>query len=133
MVANSLNTKLKNAVRIDRALKFVYQAAPLYSIFSACVVVILGVLPLVSLYLIKLIIDSVTGLEFKAGTDLLDHDFSKPLLYIGMACGIGLLTAFFSFLSDDLEFNSTLLCEPMMKLTLDSSTPWFYSGRLLSY
>jgi ATP-binding cassette subfamily B protein len=101
--ANSLNTKLKNAVRIDRALKFVYQAAPLYSIFSACVVIVLGVLPLVSLYLIKLIIDSVTGLEFGAETGLLDHDFSKPLLYIGMACGIGLLTAFFNFLSDYLK------------------------------
>jgi ATP-binding cassette subfamily B protein len=62
--ANSLNTKLKNAVRIDRALKFVYQAAPLYSIFSACVVIVLGVLPLVSLYLIKLIIDSFTGIVF---------------------------------------------------------------------
>ena len=99
----SLNTKLKNAVRIDRALKFVWQASPLYSILSGVVVIVLGVLPLVSLYLIKLIIDSVTGLDFNAGTGLLDQDFSKPLLYIGMACGIGLLTAFFNFLSDYLK------------------------------
>ena len=99
----SLNTKLKNAVRIDRALKFVWQASPFYSMLSGVVVIVLGVLPLVSLYLIKLIIDSVTGLDFNAGTGLLDQNFSKPLLYIGMACGIGLLTAFFNFLSDYLK------------------------------
>ncbi len=100
MSPNSLNTKLKNAVRIDRALKFVWQASPLYSILSGLVVVVGGVLPLVSLYLVKLIIDSVTGLSFSQGTSLLDQDFSKPLLYIGIACGVGLLTAFFNFLGD---------------------------------
>ena len=77
MDPNSLNIKLKNAMRIDRALKFVWQASPLYSIFSGVVVVVLGALPLVSLYLIKLIIDSVTGLDFNAGTGLLDQDFFK--------------------------------------------------------
>nr|MDA3790352.1 hypothetical protein [Desulfobacula sp.] len=63
-------------------------------------VVALGVLPLVSLYLIKLIIDSVTGLDFKQGAGLLDQGFSKPLLYIGLACGVGLLTAFFNFVTN---------------------------------
>jgi len=100
MNPNSLNTKLKNAIRIDRALKFVWQASALYSILSGFVVVILGILPLVSLYLIKLIIDSVTGLDFNQGTSLLDQDFSTPLLYIGIACGVGLITAFFNFLTD---------------------------------
>ena len=100
MRPESLNTKLKNAIRIDRALQFVWQASPLYSILSGFIVVILGILPLLSLYLVKLIIDSVTGLDFNQGAGLLDQDFSKPLLYIGMACGIGLLTAFFNFLTD---------------------------------
>ncbi len=100
MTPNSLNTKLKNAFRIDRALKFVWQASPLYSVLSGFVVVVLGVLPLVSLYLIKLIIDSVTGLDFSQETSLFDQDFSKPLLYIGISCGIGLIAAFFNFLSD---------------------------------
>ncbi len=100
MNPNSLNTKLKNAVRIDRALKFVWQASPLYSVLSGIIVLVLGVLPLVSLYMIKLIIDAVTGIDFNPGTGLMDHDFSKPLMYIGIACGIGLLTAFFNFLTD---------------------------------
>jgi ATP-binding cassette subfamily B protein len=100
MTPNSLNTKLKNAVRVDRALKFVWQASPLYTVLSGIVVIAQGILPLVSLYLMKLIIDSVTGLDFSQGTSLLEQSFSKPLLYIGMACGVGLLAAFFNFLTD---------------------------------
>ena len=100
MTPNSLNTKLKNAIRIDRALKFVWQASPLYSILSGLVVLVLGILPLASLYMIKLIIDSITGLDFTKGTRLFDQDFSIPLLYIGIACGIGLITSFFNFISD---------------------------------
>ena len=114
MNPNSLNTKLKNAIRIDRALKFVWQASPLYSILSGLVVVILGILPLISLYLVKLIIDAVTGLEFNQRTSLFDQDFSKPLMYIGIACGIGLLTAFFNFLSDYIKKAQSLIVTDYM-------------------
>ncbi len=100
MPVNSLNTKLKNAIRIDRAIRFAWQASPLYSILSGIVILILGGLPLASLYLLKLIIDSVAGLDFSSDTSLLNADFSKPLLYIGLACGVGVFTAFFNFLSD---------------------------------
>jgi len=114
MNPNSLNTKLGNAIRIDRALKFVWQASPLYSMLSGLVVVVLGVLPLVSLYLIKLIIDAVTGLDFNQGASLFDQDFSKPLLYIGIACGIGLLTAFFNFLTDFIKKAQSLIVTDYM-------------------
>ena len=114
MSPNPLNTKLKNAIRIDRALKFVWQASSLYSILSGLVVVILGVLPLVSLYLIKLIIDSVTGLDFSPGAGLLDQNFSKPLLYIGMACAAGLFTAFFNFLADYIKKAQSLIVTDYM-------------------
>ncbi|MCD4720391.1 MAG: hypothetical protein K8S13_11120, partial [Desulfobacula sp.] len=114
MNPNSLNTKLKNAIRIDRALKFVWQASPLYSILSGLVVVVLGILPLISLYLIKLIIDAVTGLEFNQGIRLFDHDFSKPLLYIVIACGVGLLTAFFNFLTDYIKKAQSLIVTDYM-------------------
>ncbi len=103
MAPSSLNTKLKNAVRIDRAIKFVWDASPFYSILSGIVVIILGGLPLISLYLVKLIIDSVTGMGINPGTSLFDQDFTRPLLYIAMACGIGLLVAFFNFLSEYLK------------------------------
>ena len=104
-----LHTKLKNAVRIDRALRFVWQASPLYTVLSGFVVLVLGILPLVSLYLLKLIIDSVTGLDFSRTTGIFDPGFSKPLLYIGLACGLGLLTAFFNFLTDYIKKAQSLI------------------------
>lgn len=103
MNINSLNTKLKNAIRIDRALRFVWQASPLHSLLSGVVVIIVGCLPLLSLYLIKLIIDTVTPLAFNSGDIPPDQDMSRVFLYISLACGVGLLTAFFSFLSDYLK------------------------------
>lgn len=109
MTPNPLHTKLKNAVRIDRALKFVWQASPLYTILSGFVVLVLGILPLVSLYLIKLIIDSVTGLGLSRDISLFDSNFSKPFLYIGLACGVGLLTAFFNFLTDYIKKAQSLI------------------------
>lgn len=109
MEPKPLHTKLKNAVRIDRALKFVWQASPLYTVLSGFVVLALGFLPLVSLYLIKLIIDSVTDLNFSHNTSILDSSFSKPLFYIGLACGVGLLTAFFNFLTDYIKKAQSLV------------------------
>ncbi|OFZ52668.1 MAG: hypothetical protein A2328_11150 [Bdellovibrionales bacterium RIFOXYB2_FULL_36_6] len=109
MTPNPLHTKLKNAVRIDRALKFVWQASPLYTILSGSVVLVLGILPLISLYLIKLIIDSVIDLGFNQEISLFDPAFSKPLLYIVLACGIGLFSAFFNFLTDYIKKAQSLV------------------------
>lgn len=100
MQPDSLHTKLKNAVRIDQALKFVWQASPLYSIFSCFIVITLGILPLLSLYLIKLIIDSVSGVSAGSGPEFYSTEFSKTLTYIILACAIGLITAFLNFVGD---------------------------------
>jgi len=108
MSINSLHTKLKNAVRIDRAIKLVWQASPLYTVLSGIILIVLGLLPLLSLYLLKLIIDSVTQLTFNNGQGLLDKDFSNVLVYIGYACGVGLLISFFNFLSDYIKKAQTL-------------------------
>lgn len=103
MTNESLHTKLKNAVRIDRAIRFVWQASPLYSVLSALVVLVLGGLPIISLYLLKLIIDAVTAIDFSSGIGFGDPELSKPLVLICLACLIGLITAFFNFLSDYLK------------------------------
>ena len=103
MNINSLNIKLKNAIRIDRALKFVWQASPRHTLFSGIVVIVAGCLPLLSLYLMKLIIDSVTHLSFDSGNMPADQGISRVFLYILLACGAGLLIACFNFLSDYLK------------------------------
>jgi ATP-binding cassette subfamily B protein len=108
MNPNPLNIKLRNAMRIDRALKFVWEASALYSVLSGLIMVISGILPLVMLYLIKLIIDSVTGLALEPGGAITDPKFSNTLIYIGMACVTGLLTAFFNFLGDHVKKAQTL-------------------------
>ncbi len=108
MKINSLNTKLRNAIRIDRAVKLVWRASPLYAVMSGFILMVLGFLPLVSLYLLKLIIDSVTQLSLHADKGLSEKDFSNVLIYIGLACGVGLLTAFFNFLSDYIKKAQTL-------------------------
>ncbi len=103
MAINPLHTKLKNAIRIDRALRFVWQASPSYTIVSGMVLAVLGVLPLVSLYLVKLIIDEVTKLAPSLPETWSDPALFNILLYISLACGVGLLTAFFHFLADYLK------------------------------
>ncbi len=114
MDTSSLHTKLKNAVRIDRAIKFVWQASPLYSVASAIIVIALGTLPLTSLYLLKLIIDAVTQIDLSTDVSLLSPQFSAPLLYIGIALGVALVTAFFNFLSDYLKKAQTLTVSDYM-------------------
>lgn len=103
MIDKFFDAKLKNALRIDRALRFVWQASPLYSLYSGCVVIVLGILPLINLYFLKLIIDSITRIAIDPSNELLSRELSTPLLYILLACGIGLLTALFNFIADYLK------------------------------
>nr|NJM04199.1 ABC transporter ATP-binding protein [Desulfobacula sp.] len=70
--------------------------------------VVLGFLPILSLYLLKLIIDSVTQLVFNGGNGISEKGFSNVLIYIGFACIVGLLMSFFNFLSDYLKKAQTL-------------------------
>lgn len=127
MRINSLHTKLKNAVRIDRAIKFVWQASPLYTVLSGIIVVVLGILPLLSLYLIKLIIDTITTLVYSQDGSLTGRDFSTVLIYIGIVCIVGLLTALFNFFSDYIkkaqaltvsDYMSTMLHEKSIRMDL---------------
>ena len=108
MVINSLNIKLKNALRVDRALKFVWKASPVHAVLSGMNLIVLGLLPILSLYLLKLIIDSVTQLVFHNGNNISSKDFSNIFILIGLACGVGLLILFFNFLADYIKKAQTL-------------------------
>ena len=100
----SLKTKLKNAVRIDRAIKFVWQASPSNTLLSGGLVVLSGILPLASLYLLKLIIDQVGFLIANpAPSGIADFFYSRVGWLIGVACGIGLLSALLNLLADYLK------------------------------
>ena len=57
---NHLREKVRHILRLDRAVRFVLQAGPGWTVASVVLLVIQGVLPLLSLYLLKLIVDAVT-------------------------------------------------------------------------
>jgi len=48
-------------LRIDRAILFVWQASPGWTMLSFCLTIVQGILPLLTLYILKLIIDAVTS------------------------------------------------------------------------
>ena len=57
----SIKEKVINTLRLKRALSLVWQSAPGWTLVSGFLVVLQGTLPLASLYLMKLIVDSVTA------------------------------------------------------------------------
>lgn len=57
---DSIGHKVRHALRFDRAMRFVFKAAPGWTFASMIIVLVQGVLPLVTLYLMKLIVDAVT-------------------------------------------------------------------------
>ncbi|MCP3901353.1 MAG: ABC transporter ATP-binding protein [Desulfobacteraceae bacterium] len=87
--------KIKGSLRLDRTLAFVWKAAPGPAILSSILVVIQGVLPLASLYLIKLIIDATTAAISSPGDKNLKHIF----VLTGIAAGIGIINTVCQHLS----------------------------------
>ena len=59
-LSQSLKEKIKVAVRFVPALRLVWQSSHFWTIFRTILVIFQGILPLVSIYLSKLIIDRVT-------------------------------------------------------------------------
>jgi ABC-type uncharacterized transport system ATPase subunit len=59
-IRESLQTRLHRPVRLDLALRFVWQSTPGWTLANLVIVVLQGVLPLVSLFLMKLMIDTVS-------------------------------------------------------------------------
>lgn len=88
---------LKQALRIDRALKLVWKSSPKWTLINAALVVAQGLLPLAGLYLMKQIVDAVTAgitAPHKAA------GFEPVLFWIILAGGVALLTALTRSLGD---------------------------------
>jgi len=52
---------VQDSLRLGRALRLVWQAGPGWTIASLVLLVVQGLLPLLSLYLLKLTVDGVTA------------------------------------------------------------------------
>jgi ATP-binding cassette subfamily B protein len=79
-------TKLWTALQLRRAIGLVWESAPLWTLASAALLVLQGILPLVSLYLMKLIVDSVTSV---GGSSTFQH----VAVLIVLAGSVALLVA----------------------------------------
>jgi ATP-binding cassette subfamily B protein len=86
----SVRLKIQQALRLDFALRLVWQSAPGWTVASLALLVVQGALPLVSLYLMKLVVDAVT-------TALESPDkgaaFGQVALLIGLTGGVALVSA----------------------------------------
>ena len=84
------NTHLKwnNVLQLRHALGLVWESAPGWTVAGAVLIIVQGILPLAALYLMKLIVDSVTGGVVTAGTEA----FGSVLFLIALAGGVALLT-----------------------------------------
>ena len=118
MTSASLKTKLKNAVRIDRALTFVWQASKGTTILLGVLVSILGVLPIASLYLVKMIIDQVAALALSPPLNFMDPAFLFVAKLITAACSIGLLAALLVFAADYIKKSQAQTVADYMYATL---------------
>ncbi len=93
---HSLFTKIRRALQLDLALRLVWQSAPGWTAASLTLTILQGLLPLATLYLTKLVLDSaVAGL---AATDK-RQAFAQTLLYVALTGGVQLLSALLSAVS----------------------------------
>jgi ATP-binding cassette subfamily B protein len=90
MQRSQLGQKLRHTLRLDRAVRFVWQAGPGWTIASLALVIIQGTLPLLTLYLIKLIVDAVT---FALAAPDRIAAFGQVALFIGLAAAVVLFNA----------------------------------------
>ena len=88
--AKNLKERIRHSLHLERALRLVWQSAPGWTAANFGLILIQGLLPLVSLYLMKLIVDAVTaGLLSPDKTDSL----RKVTILILLAGGVAIFAA----------------------------------------
>ncbi|MDT8390372.1 MAG: ABC transporter ATP-binding protein [Lentisphaeria bacterium] len=85
---SSISNKLKHTVRIDRAISLVWRASPGWTLVNAGLVIVQGVLPLISLYLIKRVIDTISEAVSAEGAD---GTLSSMIILVAIAAAIALV------------------------------------------
>ena len=86
-----LKRKIQQTLRLRRALRLVWKSGPGWAIANVVLQVVQGTLPLLSLYLMKLIVDAVeTALEAPGG----EIAFGGVLPFIALAGVVALVSAF---------------------------------------
>jgi len=88
--AESIQEKIRHSLHLERALRLIWQSAPGWTAANFGLILIQGLLPLVSLYLMKLIVDAVTaGLMAPEKPEAL----KRVILLIVIAAAVALFAA----------------------------------------
>lgn len=95
MNLNGLKDQLNRLGGLRRALTYVWESSPSLTVVSAFVLLIQGLLPVLSLYMMKLMLDAVSNALANPG----DQDAaSKVLVIIAIAAGVYLFSYIFQIL-----------------------------------
>ncbi len=86
----TLRARIQTALRLERALRLVWQTAPRWTLVNAALVLAQGALPLAALYLMKRIVDAVT--ESIAAPHPASA-FEQVVFWILLAGGVAILAA----------------------------------------
>ena len=86
----TLGQKVRHVLRLDRAVGFVWRAGPGWAMASLSLVIAQGALPLLALYLMKLIVDAVT---FSVGASDKLAAFQHVAVLVGLAAAVALFKA----------------------------------------
>lgn len=86
---NTLTARLWFTLRLDLALRFIWRSTPGWTVANAALVVVQGVLPLANLYLLKLLVDSVTA---SVGAADQSAALNRILLYVVLMAAFSLLS-----------------------------------------
>ncbi len=86
---DTFTAKLWRTLRLDLALRFIWRSTPGWTVANATLVVVQGVLPLANLYLLKLLVDSVTA---SVGAADQGAALNRVLLYVVLMAAFSLLS-----------------------------------------
>ncbi len=93
-----IGTKIKDTLGLHRAVRLVWQCSPGYTIASIGLIAAQGFLPLISLYLMKLIVEAVTaGIASPEG---ISESFKKIIILIAFSCLAAILGVMFQSISE---------------------------------
>ena len=92
-----IKEKIMHALRVDRAVRLVWQATPGWTLANSLLQIIQGILPLAALYLMKLIVDAVT---FSINAPDKTQAFKQVILLIIIAGTVALLNALCQLLAN---------------------------------
>ncbi len=94
---NSIREKIYHILRIDRALRLVWESSRGWTLASVALVTVQGVLPLLSLFLLKLIIDAISSAFIAPENSI---EFSEIAILIGFGALVALINSFLESISN---------------------------------